>query len=177
MAHDDDLLDEVMRQLSGALGSFDAEALRDVVQEGLREALHALEPTPESEAEGPPPRRPDGRPHVVVLDGGLADEEPEPTEEEPASPVASTVSVQVVRSTDEGWLAPQGEWQTVFAGRYPTPYRLACTSGTLEVAVDDRTVATLRSGQSCDVEGTTVRARGEGSGSYRRLGTPHEVVG
>ena len=174
----DALMDQIMDQLGAALGEVDAAGLRSAVQDGLREALRALEDEPEAPA---PLRSADGRPHVVVLDGGLSDaaapDEAEvvthdvkvevevgPVEE---SSVSRTVVLPRERSTAEGWLAPQGAWQTLYAGPAAATYRVAVREGEVDVLTDDQVVATLKAGQSCDVAGTRIVARGDGQGSYR----------
>lgn len=160
MPHDDDdLLEQVMRQLGDALGDLDTHALRDAVKQGLDEALGAL-------GQPPTPPRADGRPHVVVLDGGLSDDGDDDSPSEPP-PTLADVQIEVVRGTDEGWLAPGDGGQTVYAGRLPATYRLAVTSGAIEVHADDQPVATVRAGQSSDVQGARIVAHGRGRGSYR----------
>jgi hypothetical protein len=169
----DDVIDEVMKQLGVVLGELDTEALRGAVEQGFREAWSAIDPdaaTPE------PSVRPDGKPNVVVLEGGKSDTpdddddlDDDGTAEGSEPTVQTEVSVQVVRSLDDGWIAADGDWQTVYVGAQPATYRLAATGGRLDVHVDDQLVATLRAGTTCDVQGSSVRVEGRGHGSYRRL--------
>jgi len=171
---DDELMQQVMAQLGTALGDLDTDSLRDAVQEGLREAMQALDAGAEAAADAVDAADtglgPDGKPRVVVLDGGLSDPRPDPhPEDETVSTGRASVSVRVRRSLQDGWLAPQGDWQTVYAGPQVATYRLAVTSGQVEVSADDQLVATLRAGQSCDVAGSRIVVRGDGDGSYRAL--------
>jgi hypothetical protein len=48
-------------------------------------------------------------------------------------------------------------WQTIYAGLKPRLYRIACSSGSLDVTVDGESVERLLAGQSVDVEGTAIR--------------------
>ena len=159
---DDELMKKVMAELGAALGDLDTDSLRDAVQQGLREALHALDPAE--------PADDDTGPTVVVLDGGRSDERADPVDRsaaerlkvvpdtpddgEPTTTVTSTVSVQVVRPAEEGWVAPQGDWQVIYVGNSPQRYRLAITHGEVEVSVDDQVVATVRT--DTDLEGNVI---------------------
>ena len=48
-------------------------------------------------------------------------------------------------------------WQTIYAGLRPRLYRVACSSGSLDVTVDGESLERLLAGQSIDVEGTAIR--------------------
>lgn len=48
-------------------------------------------------------------------------------------------------------------WQTIYAGLRPRLYRVACSSGSLDVTVDGEPLERLLAGQSVDVEGTAIR--------------------
>lgn len=48
-------------------------------------------------------------------------------------------------------------WQTIYAGLKPRLYRIACSSGSLDVTVDGEPIERLLTGQSIDVEGTAIR--------------------
>ena len=62
-----------------------------------------------------------------------------------------------------GWIrvAPGGgaesTWQTIYTGLKPRLYRIACSSGSLDVTVDGEPVERLLAGQSIDVEGSAIR--------------------
>ena len=143
-----------------------------------------------------------GMPEVEVVPGGRAGDDPptasarpelriaEPDEDRPddaTPPVVTRVHVnRLDRATTApadlahgGWIRvrgdgqPESRWQTVYAGRRPRLYRVACSSGTLDVSVDGAAVERLATGQSMDTAGRAIRVttddRGEGRGLYVRI--------
>jgi hypothetical protein len=79
----------------------------------------------------------------------------------------------------EGWInvatggEPDAAWQTIYQGRTPRVYRVACTRGVLDVTLDGAQVERLRPGQSIDVEGKLVRVTapsgGQAKGGYAQI--------
>ncbi len=81
--------------------------------------------------------------------------------------------------SEAGWIqvtgdnGPEAAWQTLYRGLRSRLYRVACSTGTLDVTVDGEPVEPLRAGQSIDVEGTAIRVtteRNESLGGYVQLG-------
>jgi hypothetical protein len=80
---------------------------------------------------------------------------------------------------DAGWInvatggEPDAAWQTIYQGRTPRVYRVACTRGVLDVTLDGAQVERLRPGQSIDVEGKLVRVTapsgGQAKGGYAQI--------
>ena len=68
-------------------------------------------------------------------------------------------------------LSDGGGWQTVFRGNADRPYRVACSSGVLHVALDGDLVEEVHPGQSVDLEGKLIRvqAAAAATGWYRRM--------
>ena len=81
-----------------------------------------------------------------------------------------------------GWIRVAAEagsdaaWQTIYAGLKPRLYRVACSSGSLDVTVDGESIERLLAGQSIDVEGTMVRVSAvdetSGRGGYSWISAP-----
>ena len=69
---------------------------------------------------------------------------------------------------EAGWiqltadLGSEAAWQTLYRGLKARLYRVACSTGTLDVTVDGEPVERLRAGQSIDVEGTAIRVTTDG---------------
>lgn len=69
--------------------------------------------------------------------------------------------------SEAGWIQvadnpdPKSAWQTLYQGLRPRLYRIACSSGSLDVTVDGEPVERLCAGQTIDVEGTTIRVTTE----------------
>lgn len=143
-----------------------------------------------------------GPPEVEVVPGGRASDDPPTAGERPSlrvaepdedhsndatPPVVTRVHVNRMNRTTTapvelahgGWIRvtgdgqPESRWQTVYAGRRPRLYRVACSSGTLDVSVDGAAVERLATGQSMDTAGRAIRVttddRGEGRGLYVRI--------
>lgn len=72
-------------------------------------------------------------------------------------------SATLQRLKDAGWInvatggEPDAAWQTIYQGRAPRVYRIACTKGVLDVTLDGAQIERLRPGQSIDVEGALIR--------------------
>ena len=82
--------------------------------------------------------------------------------------------------SEAGWIqitadnGPEAAWQTLYRGLSPRLYRVACSTGTLDVTVDGEPVERLRPGQSIDVEGNAIRVTtedGESLGGYVQVGS------
>ena len=64
---------------------------------------------------------------------------------------------------EAGWIrvasggAPEAAWQTIYRGRTPRLYRVACSTGSLDVTVDGEPIERLLAGQSIDAEGSAIR--------------------
>lgn len=80
--------------------------------------------------------------------------------------------------SEAGWIqvtgddGPEAGWQTLYRGLKPRLYRVACSTGTLDVIVDGEPVERLRTGQSIDVEGSAIRVTTESDeaiGGYVQL--------
>jgi hypothetical protein len=62
-----------------------------------------------------------------------------------------------------GWIrvaaggSADSTWQTIYSGLKPRLYRIACSSGSLDVTVDGEPVERLLAGQSIDAEGKAIR--------------------
>lgn len=158
----DDLVDDVMGKLKRALGEIDGEGLRDAVREGLKEAMRALDDGHDDDDDD----------DVIHLDDPDDEASDNVVQLSPGGDAGAQagVSVRVLRGgLDDGSIRVADGWQTVYVGMSAAPYRLVVSRGQLEVTVDDATVAQLITGQTCDVEGRTIRVRGTGTGRYRRL--------
>ena len=141
-------------------------------------------------------------PEVEVVPGGRASSDPPTSGERPSLRIAepdedhvsdaappSVTRVRVHRRdratpsaadlAHGGWIRvngdgqPESRWQTVYAGARPRLYRVACSSGTLDVSVDGAAVERLATGQSMDTAGRAIRVTtddpGEGRGLYLRI--------
>ena len=162
----DDLVDDVMGKLKRALGEIDGEGLRDAVREGLKEAMRALDDGNDDDDDD------DDDDDVIHLDDPDDEASDNVVQLSPGGDAGAQagVSVRVLRGgLDDGSIRVADGWQTVYVGMSAAPYRLVVSRGQLEVTVDDATVAQLTTGQTCDVEGRTIRVRGTGTGRYRRL--------
>jgi len=82
--------------------------------------------------------------------------------------------------SEAGWIQVTGDhgdeaaWQTLYRGLKPRLYRVACSTGTLDVTVDGEAIERLREGQSIDVEGHAIRVTTSGDealGGYVQVGT------
>jgi hypothetical protein len=199
---DDDLLREVLDQVSDALEDVDVHADPELLLGGLREALEAL-------GDGKVPVR------VRLLDGGLdrSKSKPRPTQR-PALRVAEPlddddsldghaealdldleeestgrVRVRVIEShAERSRLSEEGQIRLAAAGRQVLScapagraYRVACERGELRIDVDGYVLPPLTAGQCVDVEGmlivaTTGAERGA-SGRYARVGVSSSGTG
>jgi len=185
----DDPYDDVLSQVSDALdalnlGNGDA---RENLLEGVRDALKAIEGidfgTDESLFYETGEVAPDGSPKLRVVDT----EEAEFHEAQHAAAEFRTVKVlkpgrasaQPAPLNLEGTITLEvrpGEtaaWQTVFRGDTARAYRIRCTSGILQIAVDGAVVEQLHHSQTVDVEARLIRVScgsdGACQGRYARL--------
>lgn len=183
---DDPGWNELLHQLEEALdeAGIEGEQTRAAVRDGLRAALESL-----GKLAGWSEPRHDG-PEVEVVEGGRADDDPEPTgprpdlrvaepmpeedesppEETPPSP-RPDVRVRLLRRADLDTarrlrgsirLSAAGECQTIFRGAQPRAYRIGCTHGALCVHLDGLPTETVREGQTLDVEARFVRVEAAG---------------
>ncbi len=161
---DDELFDDVLTQVTDALGDLDLDSpqMRDAIATGLREALGK-----------PPPLR--------LVDEPLPTDEASPGDE---PEISTRVRVYTLGQDElQARLAPDGDgiidvgggdadWQTVFRGSPAVPYRLVCLSGSLDVALDGQLVERLGPGRTLDVSAELIRVRSSdeapATGSYRR---------
>lgn len=82
--------------------------------------------------------------------------------------------------SEAGWIhvaaaeGPETAWQTLYVGRTPRLYRIACSQGLLDVTADGEPVERLSPGQSIDIEAESIRVttapNTEAIGGYTPLG-------
>lgn len=190
--------DDVVEQVDEALRAMNLqdERLRQALLEGVQEALGALgelgsearvdvEPAVTVLEGGlgedePDESAPSDAPQLQVLDGADAPEAPRartrvrvitPSSLKHTTPPAQTISGSALG--DQGRIrVEESQWQTLFRGREARSYRLFCSAGRLEVALDGKLEDLLSEGQSADVEARLVRVRspqGTSRGTYVRV--------
>jgi hypothetical protein len=177
------VLDRVEDALDDAGVGPDAE--RDSLLDGVRAALDALvglEPT-----DG-------GRPEVVVVDGGRAQDAPPTESERPTLRVAAPAAPPAAGDVDAPpvgvrWAAgdvtldldrlgrilldAEQPEQTLFRGVRPRAYRVGCTRGVMRVSADGAPLERVTAGRSIDVEArvlqVTLAGEAVAAGRYVRL--------
>jgi hypothetical protein len=77
---------------------------------------------------------------------------PKPARTRPLPGLAEAGWIHVVASD-----APETAWQTIYHGTRPRLYRVACSTGNLDVTADGEAIERLSPGQSIDVEATAIR--------------------
>ncbi len=168
--------DALAEGVKAALDSLESGIGLDVqiIGEGFPEAT---EPSPKVEVmaggrtDDEPPSAGE-KPALRIADPDELDS-PSPDETEHSVPVFTHVNVRHNRSqtppkvnsglAEAGWIrvapggAPEAAWQTIYRGQSPRLYRVACSSGSLDVTVDGEPVERLLPGQSIDAEGSAIR--------------------
>jgi len=151
---------DIVSQVDAALGDagIHDDTTRAALLDGVREAMAEL-----GTAEPPP-----------------TNVEPFPGTPPPPQPPPHTARI-LTRSSGGSGRGGQirvaaGERQTILHAQAPRAYRLHGTSGTLRVHADGQPLATLRAGQSIDVEAALIQVSGEAAtdsgdarGRYARL--------